>query len=147
MPVRDTQWEIAMENTLENLKGPGLLAARILLAVIFIVSGYEKITGFGASAAYMKSAGMPMAEVFLVPAILIELGGGIMLVLGLKARLAALTLFFFLIPTTLIFHAFWGGPVDQASMQAIQFQKNLAIMGGMLFIFFCGPGRLSLDRE
>jgi putative oxidoreductase len=147
LPFRDSGWEIAMDNTLDKLRGPGLFAARVLLALIFVVSGYEKISAFAASAAYMKSAGMPIAEVFLVPAILIELGGGLLLVFGYKTRLIALTLFFFLIPTTLIFHAFWSGPPDQAPMQAIQFQKNLAIMGGMLFVFFCGPGRWSLDQE
>jgi putative oxidoreductase len=132
---------------MDKARGPALLLARVLLALIFIVSGYEKLTAFASSAAYMRSAGMPFAEVLLVPAILIELGGGLLLAIGYKTRCAALALFIFLIPTTLIFHAFWAAAPDQAQMQAIQFQKNLAIMGGMLYVFFFGPGPWSVDRR
>ncbi len=77
---------------------------------------------------------------------LIELGGGLLLALGYKARWAALAIFLFLIPATLIFHAFWAVDPEQVKMQLIQFQKNLAIMGGMLYVVFNGPGRMSLDR-
>jgi putative oxidoreductase len=124
----------------------GLLVGRIMLAYIFVLSGYGKIVGFAGTAGYMAKYGMPMVEVLLVATIAIELVGGLMLVVGWKARWAALAIFLFMIPTTLIFHAFWASPQDQVMMQTIQFQKNLAIMGGMLFVFFCGPGRLSLDR-
>jgi putative oxidoreductase len=89
---------------------------------------------------------MPMVEVLLVATIAIELVGGLMLVVGWKARWAALAIFLFIIPATLIFHAFWAVPQEQVMMQTIQFQKNLAIMGGMLFVAFMGPGRLSLDK-
>jgi putative oxidoreductase len=124
----------------------GLLLGRLMLAYIFVLSGYGKIVGFAGTAGYMAKYGMPMVEVLLVATIAIELVGGLMLVVGWKARWAALAIFLFMIPTTLIFHAFWASPQDQVMMQTIQFQKNLAIMGGMLFVFFCGPGRLSLDR-
>lgn len=124
----------------------GLLAGRILLAYIFVVAGYGKIVGFAGTTSYMASKGLPMVEVLLVATIAIELVGGLMLAVGWKARWAALAFFLWLIPVTLVFHAFWGVPQDQVMMQTIQFQKNLAIMGGMLFVVFCGPGRLSLDR-
>ncbi|MGH8744680.1 MAG: DoxX family protein, partial [Burkholderiales bacterium] len=108
------------------------LVGRALLSLIFILSGWGKITGFSGTAAYMASVGVPMSEVLLVPAIIIELGGGLMLLLGWKARWAALAIFLFIIPTTLIFHAFWVA--DAAQMQnQINFMKNLAIMGGMLY--------------
>ena len=125
----------------------GLLAGRLLLAYIFILSGIGKIGGFAGTAKYMASMGMPMVEVLLVGAILIELVGGLMLAVGWKARWAAWAIFLFLIPTTLIFHAFWASPEAQVMMQTIQFNKNLAIMGGMLYVAFCGPGRLSLDKS
>jgi putative oxidoreductase len=124
----------------------GLLLGRLMLAYIFVLSGYGKIVGFAGTAGYMAKYGMPMVEVLLVATIAIELVGGLMLVVGWKARWAALAIFLFIIPATLIFHAFWAVPQEQVMMQTIQFQKNLAIMGGMLFVFFCGPGRLSLDR-
>jgi putative oxidoreductase len=130
-----------------SLQAPGLLIARVLLALIFIVSGFGKITGFSGTAGYMASKGMPMAEVLLVPAITIELGGGLLLAAGYKTRWAALAIFLFLIPATLIFHAFWSVAPEQATTQTIQFQKNLAIMGGMLYVFFWGPGRLSVDGQ
>lgn len=132
---------------MEKIQGQGLLVARLLLALIFVISGLEKIMAFAATAAYMRGAGMPMAEALLVPAIVVELGGGLLLAIGYQTRLVALTIFFFLIPTTLIFHAFWSAAPGQEQMQAIQFQKNLAIMGGMLYVFLCGPGRLSLDSR
>jgi putative oxidoreductase len=131
---------------MNNLQGFGLLIARILLAAIFILSGYRKIGGFDGTAAYMAAAGLPFARMLLVPTIAIELGGGLLLAFGWKARWAALALFLFLIPATLIFHAFWGPPPERAMMQAAHFQKNLAILGGMLYVVFCGPGRLSIDR-
>ncbi|MGH8524377.1 MAG: DoxX family protein [Gammaproteobacteria bacterium] len=130
-------------NTVQPL---GLLVGRVLLALIFIGSGFSKITGFADTAAYMAGKGMPMVEVLLIIAILIELGGGLLLALGYKARWAALAIFLFLIPATLIFHDFWAVDPEQVKMQLIQFQKNLAIMGGMLYVVFNGPGRMSLDR-
>jgi len=124
-----------------NFQPVGLLAGRLLLAYIFIVAGYGKIAGFAGAAKYMASKGMPMVEPLLVGAILVELVGGLMIAVGFKARWAAWAIFLFLIPTTLIFHPAWADPG-----QTIQFNKNLAIMGGMLYVAFMGPGRLSLDK-
>lgn len=125
----------------------GLLAGRILLAHIFLLSGYGKITSFAGTAGYMAKYSMPMIEFFLVCAILLELVGGLMLVLGWKARWGALALIVFVVPTTLIFHAYWTVPPEQAYGQMIQFQKNLAILGGLLYVAFMGPGKLSLDKS
>ena len=130
---------------MDKLRDPALLLARILLALIFIGSGFGKIMGFTGTAAYMASHGLPMANVLLVPTIAIELGGGLMLAIGYKARCAALAIFLFLIPATLIFHAFWQAPPDQVMAQATNFEKNLGIMGGMLYVACFGPGRLSAD--
>ena len=119
----------------------GLLAGRLLLAYLFIVAGYGKVVGFAGTAKYMASKGMPMVEVLLVGTIIIELIGGLMLAVGWKARWAAWAFFLFIIPTTIIFHPVWAD-----AGQMIQFNKNLAIMGGMLYVAFMGPGRLSLDK-
>jgi putative oxidoreductase len=119
----------------------GLLAGRLLLAYIFVVAGYGKIVGFAGTAGYMAKYGMPMVQVLLVATILVELVGGLMLAVGWKARWAALAIFLFIIPTTIIFHPVWADPG-----QMVQFNKNLAIMGGMLYVVFCGPGKLSLDQ-
>lgn len=118
-----------------------LLIGRILLAFIFILSGYGKLGDFAGTAAYMGSRGLPVPELLLVPTILVELGAGLMLALGIKARWAALAIFLFLIPVTLIFHAFWAAPPDQMQNQMNHFLKNVAIMGGMLYIMGAGAGR------
>jgi putative oxidoreductase len=122
------------------------LLGRILLALIFVVSGYGKIRGFGQTASYMASKGLPMVQVLLVLTILIEVGGGLMIILGWHARLAALAIFLFLLPVTFVFHAFWAVDPAQLQNQMNHFMKNLCIMGGMLYIIACGPGAFSLER-
>lgn len=123
------------------------LLGRVLLALIFVLSGWGKIASFDMTVGYMASKGLPMTEVLLVLTIAIELVGGLMIVFGWKARWAALAIFLFLIPTTLIFHNFWA--VDPAEMrnQMNAFMKNVAIMGGMLYVMAFGPGRLSVDER
>jgi len=124
----------------------GLLAGRLLLAYIFVLSGFGKIMSFAGTAKYMAANGMPMVEPLLAGAIVIELIGGLMLAVGWKARWAAWAIFLFVLVTSLIFHPFWAVPPEQVMMQTIQFQKNLAIMGGMLYVAFMGPGKLSVDK-
>lgn len=123
------------------------LLGRILLSVIFLWSGFGKITGFAGTAGYMASKGLPMVEVLLVLSIVIEIGGALMIILGWKARLAAAALFLWMIPVTLVFHNFWAMPPDQVQMQMINFFKNLAIMGGLLMVLGCGSGPYSVDRD
>lgn len=123
------------------------LIGRILLALIFVISGWGKIGSFDMTAGYMASKGLPMTEVLLALTIAIELVGGLTIVFGWKARWAALAIFLFLIPTTLIFHAFWAVGPDEVRNQTNAFMKNVAIMGGMLYIMAFGPGRYSIDSK
>lgn len=129
------------------LKQFGPLIGRVLLALIFVVSGYGKIGGFDGTAAYMASKGLPLVSVLLVLTIIVELGGGLMIMLGVKARIAATALFLFLIPVTAIFHGFWAVDAASAQMQQIMFMKNVAIMGGLLLVAAFGAGPYSLARE
>jgi len=131
---------------MNNLQPWGLLFGRLMLAYIFLLSGYGKIAGFAGTAGFMAKYGVPMVEPLLVASIAIELIGALMLVVGWKARWGAWALFLWMIPVTLVFHAYWAVPAEQVMAQTISFQKNLAIMGGMLYIAFMGPGRLSLDK-
>ncbi|HUL41068.1 MAG TPA: DoxX family protein [Burkholderiales bacterium] len=135
-----------MNKTCEMTKQYAPLIGRILLAAIFVISGFGKIMAFHATAGYMASRGLPIAEVLLVPTIIIELGGGLMLLLGWNARWAALALFLFIIPTTLIFHPFWIADATQMQNK-VNFLKNLAIMGGMLYVMAYGSGRFSLGKK
>jgi putative oxidoreductase len=122
------------------------LAGRVLLAVIFIISGWGKLTGFSATAESIADKGLPLSEVLTVIAIAVELGAGLAIVFGWKTRWAALAMVVFLVVITPIFHAFWNVPADQVMMQQINFMKNLSILGGMLVLFAWGPGRYSLDE-
>ncbi len=128
-----------------NYYGP--LVGRILIALIFVFAGFGKITGFEGTVGYIASKGMPLPQLAAIGAIIIELGGGIMLVLGWKTHWAAAALFLFTGLAALIFHNFWAATPDQAQNQMIHFMKNLAIMGGILFVMVHGAGALSLDKE
>ena len=132
-------------NQLINKFGP--LAGRILISAIFLLSGIGKIGGFANTAAYMSSKGIPMVNVLLAITIVIEIGAAAMLILGWKARWGAAILFLWMIPVTLLFHNFWAIPAEQQMIQQIMFMKNLAIMGGMLFIMAFGSGPYSADRR
>lgn len=123
------------------------LLARILLAIIFIKAGYDKIGGFDGTVAAIAGQGIPLPKVAAILTILIELGGGLLLVIGWKTRWVGLIFFLWLIPTTVLFHNFWASPPDEYVSQQTNFLKNLAIMGGMLMVYAFGPGRLAADRE
>ena len=123
------------------------LMGRVLLALMFVWAGFGKITGYAGTAGFMASAGVPMVGVFLPLAILVELGGGIALIVGWKARWVALALAGFTLVASLIFHNFWAMTGDAVMTNMLFFYKNVAVIGGMLMVFAFGPGRLSVDRE
>lgn len=117
-----------------------IIVARVLMAWIFIGAGLSKLgAGYAGTQGYMASVGLPGELLPLV--ILLEVGGGLALVLGFQARLAALALAIFSIVSAFMFH----GAADQ--MQQIMFMKNLAMAGGLLAFTVFGAGRLSLDGE
>lgn len=132
---------------MEMLNRYGPLVGRVLLALIFILAGINKITGFGGTVGYIEAYGLPMAQVAAIIAIVIELGGGIMIAVGWKARWAAAALFIFVLIASFVFHAFWAVEADQVQLQNIMFMKNLAIMGGLLYIMVHGSGPLSVDKK
>ena len=116
------------------------LVGRILLALMFVMGGWSKISGYSGTQAYMTSAGVPGLLLPLV--IIVELIGGLMIIVGYKTRLAALALFGFTIAATVLFHMNWALP-----MQQLLFMKNLGIAGGFLVLFAAGAGAYSLDRN
>jgi putative oxidoreductase len=122
------------------------LVGRILLGLIFVLSGFQKLMGFSGVVAAIAGKGLPMPEVLAAITVAIELGAGLLLVIGLKARWAAFLLFLFIIPVSLTFHNFWTMDAAQAAMNKIQFMKNLSMMGGMLMAAAFGPGRYSVDK-
>jgi putative oxidoreductase len=95
----------------------------------------------------MAGRGMPMADLLVYPATAIVLVGGLMLLVGWKARWAALALIVFLIVATLYFHNFWAYPKEQFINQFFHFFKNLGLMGALFMIMGMGPGPMSLDYK
>ena len=124
----------------------GPLAGRILIALIFVLSGFSKITGFDGTVGYIASKGLPLPQLAAIGAIIVELGGGVLLVLGWKARWAAAALLLFTALAALFFHNFWALPPEQAQNQMIHFMKNISMIGGLLYVVVHGSGPLSLER-
>jgi putative oxidoreductase len=122
------------------------LLGRILLAVLFVPSGFSKITGFSGLVGNIQHAGVPLPEVGAAIAILVELFLGLMILAGWKTRWAALGFLVYLIVITPIFHNFWAAAEADKMDQQINFMKNHGIMAAYLFLFAFGPGRFSVDR-
>ncbi|HEY1329676.1 MAG TPA: DoxX family protein [Casimicrobiaceae bacterium] len=124
-----------------------VLIGRILLAVLFITSGWGKLMAFQGAVGAIGSKGLPLPEVLAALTVLIELGGGIALAIGWKARWAALLIALFIVIITPLFHNYWAVPAAQVAAQKINFFKNLSILGGMLAIYAFGPGRYSIENK
>ncbi|WP_201554438.1 DoxX family protein [Psychrobacter immobilis] len=122
---------------LQELSAP---IGRLFLSMIFIFSGFTKITGYAATQGYMESMGVPGMLLPLV--IAVELFGGLAILFGFKARFVAILLVGFNIISALIFHQFW---IDESQMNP--FMKNIAMAGGFLMIFAHGAGAYSIDNN
>ena len=125
----------------------GPVAGRILMALIFIVSAFGKLAAIDETAAAMAAKGMPLTHVLLWGAIVIELIGSALLIVGWHTRWAALALIIFLIPATLYFHNYWTYPAQQVRNQRNHFMKNVTILGALVFVMGMGAGPLSLDAR
>jgi len=121
------------------------LIGRVLLAWMFVPAGYGKIGGYSGTVGYATSAGLPLPEVGVAIAIVIELIGGLMLLVGFKTRWAALALAVFTAVAAFFFHNYWAMPEAQQAMQKLMFGKNLAITGGLLAFAAFGPGAFSIE--
>jgi putative oxidoreductase len=121
-----------------TLTAASQVVGRVLMSAIFIMAGISKLGAYTATQGYMESMGVP--GVLLPLVILLELGGGLAVLLGWQTRISAFLLAGFCIISALIFHANFG---DQ--MQSILFMKNLAMAGGFLFLVAGGAGAWSLD--
>ena len=117
----------------------GELAGRIGLAAIFLIAGIGKIGGFDGTQGYMESQGVPGLLLPLV--IVLEVGGGLALIVGWKTRWVALALAAFCVLAALLFHFDFGNQLQQ-----ILFLKNIAIAGGLLVLCHAGAGRFSIDK-
>ena len=131
-------------NAIERL---GPLAGRVMMAALFIPSGFSKLAGFQGTVGYIASKGLPLPQLGAVAAIVVELLVVAALLLGWRTRWAALILVLFTLAAAVLFHDYWAAPPEQKMMQAINFWKNVAIAGGLLFVAAHGPGPYAVDRE
>jgi putative oxidoreductase len=130
-----------------NAQTLAVLIARLLLALMFVLAGFGKLTGLEGTAGYIASKGLPAPMLLAFASGVVELGAGLLLIIGWQARWAALALAAFTLAASLIFHNYWTLPADQQMMQQLMFMKNLSITGGLLFVFAFGAGALSLDAR
>lgn len=124
---------------MKKFEDAGVLVARILMPILFIVSGFGKITGYAGTQQYMEAMGVPG---FILPlVILLEFGGGLAILFGFLTRTTALITAVFTLLTAFLFHSNFAEGVN-----SIMFMKNFSIAGGYLLLVLMGPGAYSLDR-
>jgi putative oxidoreductase len=132
---------------LDTLKTPLIVTGRVLLALMFILSGFGKLADIGGTAGYIASGGLPFASVLAVIVGALELFGGIAIAIGFQARWAALALGLFTLAASVLFHQFWAVPADQAFVQQLMFMKNLSVAGGLFIVAALGAGAASIDSR
>jgi len=110
-----------------------LVLGRTLLALLFLFSVIGKLTAWGSTVAYASQAGV--SPLLLAGATALELIGGVSLLIGYKVSWGALILLVFLVPVTVVMHAFWAAPKEMQQIQLAMFLKNVAIAGGLLVLF------------
>jgi putative oxidoreductase len=132
---------------LDSFKSPLAVVGRFLLALMFVMSGFTKLTGFAGTVGYIQSKGLPAAELLAALTVVLELGGGLALMAGFKARWVALAMGLFTILVSFIFHNFWAVPEAQKMVQQLMFMKNLSVAGGLLLVAALGAGPASVDAN
>jgi putative oxidoreductase len=123
------------------------LVGRVLLALLFVPAGFSKLMGFAGTVGYISSVGAPLPQVAAVIAIIVELGLGLMLLVGFKTRFAAVALAIFTVVASVLFHNYWSMPADKAFVNQLMFFKNIAVTGGLLAFVAFGAGRFSIDKR
>ena len=131
----------------DQLQNPLAFAGRLLIAALFLPAGLAKISGFAGTVGYIALVGLPAPTLAAAAAIILEIGGGVALLVGAGTRFAALALAFFTLVASFIFHAYWAVPADQAYVTQLLFYKNIAVAGGLMAIAAFGAGGWSFDAR
>ena len=123
------------------------LIGRVLIALLFVPAGFGKIAGFAGVVGYIGAVGLPLPQLGAVIAIAVELGLGLLLLVGYKTRIVSIILAVFTVATAVFFHNYWAMPADKAYINQLMFFKNIAVAGGLLAIAALGAGRFSIDKR
>ena len=136
-----------MDAFIQRWRDELILLGRVLMMLLFVISGWGKLTGFQGTVGYMGTVGAPMPIVAAAIAVVMEFCVGIALLIGFWTRPLALLMALFVLGTALIAHTFWNveGAMQTANM--VQFYKNLSIMGGLLLLAVTGAGRYALQKS
>jgi putative oxidoreductase len=121
------------------------LIGRILIVALFLPAGLSKLAAFEGTLGYFASLGIPAPTFALAATIVIEIVGGIALLVGFKTRMFAIILALFTLAAAVTGHAFWAAPADAAFIAQLLFFKNIAVMGGLLVLASAGAGSFSID--
>lgn len=132
---------------LKTLQNPLALAGRLLLAWLFVPAGIGKVTGFAGMVGYATSVGLPLPQLGIAVALVVEIVGGLALIAGFATRWAALALAFFTLVASFFFHAYWSAPADAQMVTQLLFNKNIAVVGGLLVLAGFGAGAWSVDAQ
>ncbi|MEP7042889.1 MAG: DoxX family protein [Dokdonella sp.] len=124
-----------------------ILLARILMMLLFVIFGAEKLIGFAGTVAYMTSLGLPLPTVSAAVVVIMELFVGIALAIGFYTRPLALLLALYTLGTALIGHHYWTLSGDAHAENMVSFYKNISIIGGLLLLCVVGPGKYSIDKR
>lgn len=131
---------------LDGKKDATILVARILLMLLFVISGWSKLISFAATITYMNETGLPFPVVASIVAIIMELPAGLLIFIGFYTRPVALILAIYTIATAIIGHHFWTMHGDDRIANMVSFYKNAGMAGGFLLMCLTGPGKYSIDR-
>lgn len=136
-----------MDQLLKPLQNIAPPIGRVLIAILFIGAGFSKITGYSGTAGYMEMMGVPGALLPLV--ILLEIGGGLLLLVGYQTRVVAFLLGGFTLIAGVLFHLIPSSGMEgmAAQNEMIHFMKNMAVAGGLGFVFASGAGAFSVDAR
>jgi putative oxidoreductase len=134
-----------LRNSMHPTLTPLPAVGRILLAFIFVLAGITQLGDMSTTVSHMASHGIPYSSDLVWGVVALELGGGILLIVGFLTRLVAAAYFFYLMALAVIFHDYWTMTGAQAHAQHADFNQHLAIMGGMLFVVAFGAGPYSID--
>jgi len=121
------------------------LIGRLAIVALFLPAGLSKLTGFAGTVGYIQSVGLPTPTAAAVLALVVEIVGGVALLVGYQTRIAAVVLAIFTFFATIFFHAYWAAPADQVFVAQLLFFKNVAVIGGLLVLAASGAGKFSID--
>jgi putative oxidoreductase len=131
----------------ETVSDAILLAARICLVLLFLIFGWQKLTGFGGTVAYFAHTGVPLPQIAAAVAVTMEFFVGVAIALGFLTRPLALLLALYTLATAIIGHHFWNMSGVAQFENEINFFKNVSIIGGLLLLYVTGAGRFSVDHK